>query len=35
MTVHVQPDVVATERRIPFERVALVLQGGGAVASEN
>jgi hypothetical protein len=22
MTVHVQPDVVATERRIPFERVA-------------
>jgi NTE family protein len=33
MTVHVQPDVVATERRIPFERVALVLQGGGALGA--
>jgi NTE family protein len=33
MTVHVQPDVAAPERRIPFERVALVLQGGGALGA--
>src|ERR1700719_213320 len=33
MTVHVQPDVIAAERQIPFERVALVLQGGGALGA--
>src|SRR5258708_18524762 len=33
MTVHVQPDVMPAERRIPFERVALVLQGGGALGA--
>jgi NTE family protein len=33
MTVHVQPDVAAPERSIPFERVALVLQGGGALGA--
>jgi NTE family protein len=33
MTVHVQPNVMAAERRIPFERVALVLQGGGALGA--
>jgi NTE family protein len=33
MTVHVEPDVTTAERRLPFERVALVLQGGGALGA--
>ena len=33
MNLQVQPDVAAPERRIPFERVALVLQGGGALGA--
>jgi NTE family protein len=33
MTVHVEPDVITAERRPPFERVALVLQGGGALGA--
>jgi NTE family protein len=33
MAVHVEPDVTTAERRLPFERVALVLQGGGALGA--
>src|SRR5467141_115755 len=33
MTVHVEPDVTTAERRLPFEHVALVLQGGGALGA--
>ena len=33
MNVQVQPHVTATRRHIPFERVALVLQGGGVLAA--
>jgi NTE family protein len=33
MTVHVEPDVTTAERCLPFERVALVLQGGGALGA--
>jgi NTE family protein len=33
MTVHVEPEVTTAERRLPFERVALVLQGGGALGA--
>src|SRR6266702_8700188 len=33
MNVQVQPYVTAAERRLPFERVALVLQGGGALGA--
>jgi NTE family protein len=33
MTVHVEPDVTTVERSLPFERVALVLQGGGALGA--
>jgi NTE family protein len=33
MTVHVEPDVTTAEQRLPFERVALVLQGGGALGA--
>jgi NTE family protein len=33
MNVQVQPSVTAAERRLPFERVALVLQGGGALGA--
>jgi NTE family protein len=33
MNVHVQPAVTAAQRHLPFERVALVLQGGGALGA--
>jgi NTE family protein len=33
MTVHVESDVTTVERRLPFDRVALVLQGGGALGA--
>ena len=33
MNVQVQPGAIAAERRLPFERVALVLQGGGALGA--
>ena len=33
MNVQVQLDVGATERSLPFESVALVLQGGGALGA--
>src|ERR1700758_5195051 len=33
MNVHVKPDVLATERRLPFECVALVLLGGSALGA--
>jgi NTE family protein len=33
MNVQVQPVETAAERRLPFERVALVLQGGGALGA--
>jgi NTE family protein len=33
MNVHVQPHVTVAERRLPFECVALVLQGGGALGA--
>jgi NTE family protein len=33
MNVQVEPVVIAAERRVPFERVALVLQGGGALGA--
>jgi hypothetical protein len=33
MNVQVQPVAIAEERRLPFERVALVLQGGGALGA--
>src|ERR1700756_486188 len=33
MTVHVQPDVKTAARKLPFERIALVLQGGGALGA--
>jgi NTE family protein len=33
MNVLVQPDVAASERRLPFECIALVLQGGGALGA--
>ena len=33
MNVQVQPAAIAAERRLPFERVALVLQGGGALGA--
>ena len=31
MNVHVRPQFTVTDRRLPFECVALVLQGGGAL----
>jgi NTE family protein len=33
MNVQVQPDVTTTQRHLPFECVALVLQGGGALGA--
>src|ERR1700733_14419876 len=33
MNVQVQPRVTTTQRRLPFECVALVLQGGGALGA--
>src|SRR5258705_12548772 len=33
MNVQVQPRVAATEKHLPFECVALVLQGGGALGA--
>jgi NTE family protein len=33
MNVQVQPQIATVERRLPFERVALVLQGGGALGA--
>ena len=33
MTAHVNPRISAAERALPFERVALVLQGGGALGA--
>ena len=33
MNVQVQPGAIAAERHLPFERVALVLQGGGALGA--
>jgi NTE family protein len=33
MNVEVQPHFATVERRLPFERVALVLQGGGALGA--
>src|SRR5580658_811135 len=33
MDVQVRPQVTAAERRLPFESVALVLQGGGALGA--
>jgi len=33
VNVQVQPAAIAAERRLPFERVALVLQGGGALGA--
>lgn len=33
MNVQVRPDVATAERRLPFECVALVLQGGGALGA--
>jgi NTE family protein len=33
MNVQAQPDITAAERRLPFECVALVLQGGGALGA--
>src|ERR1700747_1793769 len=33
MDAKVQPHVTTTERRLPFETVALVLQGGGALGA--
>ena len=33
MNVHVEPRVAVVERRLPFECVALVLQGGGALGA--
>ena len=33
MTAHVNPRISAAERAVPFERVALVLQGGGALGA--
>jgi NTE family protein len=33
VNVQVQPGAIAAERRLPFERVALVLQGGGALGA--
>jgi NTE family protein len=33
MNVQVQPRVTTAERRLPFECVALVLQGGGALGA--
>ena len=31
MNVHVDPDLTVRKRHLPFETVALVLQGGGAL----
>ena len=31
MNVHVDPDLAVRKRHLPFEAVALVLQGGGAL----
>ena len=31
MNVHVDPDLAVRKRHLPFETVALVLQGGGAL----
>jgi NTE family protein len=33
MNVRVSPDAAMTERNLPFERIALVLQGGGALGA--
>ena len=33
MNVQVQPHIATAERQLPFERVALVLQGGGALGA--
>src|SRR4249920_1765117 len=33
MNVHVRPQFTVTDRRLPFECVALVLQGGGALGA--
>ena len=33
MTAHVNPQISAAERAVPFERVVLVLQGGGALGA--
>jgi NTE family protein len=33
MNVEIQAHFAAVERRLPFERVALVLQGGGALGA--
>ena len=33
MNVQVQPHVTTTQRHLPFECVALVLQGGGALGA--
>ena len=33
MNVQVQPHVTTTQRQLPFECVALVLQGGGALGA--
>ena len=35
MNVQVKPDITMSERRLPFEWVALVLQGGGALGAYN
>ena len=33
MTAHINPQFSAAERAVPFERVVLVLQGGGALGA--
>ena len=33
MNVQVQPHVMVSERRLPFECIAFVLQGGGALGA--
>jgi NTE family protein len=33
MNVQTKPNLGAAQRRLPFERVALVLQGGGALGA--
>src|SRR5437660_2646970 len=33
MNVQTRPDIGAGQRQVPFERVALVLQGGGALGA--
>src|ERR1700757_1030397 len=33
MNVQVRPETLTVERRLPFERIALLLQGGGALGA--